>query len=73
MLAPGVNVDRLTTMVMCITYGFLFGARTNPTAVSEPLSWSGSEVTLPALAVEAVVAYVTSATSPRQRSDPPAG
>jgi hypothetical protein len=71
-LAPGVEVDRLTTMVMCITYGFLFGARTNPAAVSEPFSWSGSETTLPALAVEAVVAYVTSATSPLQRSESPA-
>lgn len=71
-LDRGIDVDGLTTMVMCIIYGFLFGARTDPAAVVGSIDWSDSDVSLPALAVEAVVTYVTSVSSPILGGDQPA-
>ena len=61
-LRPGIEMDRLTTMVMCLTYGFLFGSRSATRAVSEPIDWHGTETSLYAVAVEAVFSHLTART-----------
>lgn len=61
--APGITLDQLTTVLMCLTYGFLFGARSDPPSVSQPVDWSGQSTSLHALTVEAVVSYLTTFTS----------
>ena len=40
-LRPGIDIDRLTTMVMCLTYGFLFGSRAPPEPFRSPLIGTG--------------------------------
>ena len=60
-LRPGVDMDQFTTALMCLTYGFLFGSRSAAQAVSEPVAWRGSDVSLYAVAVEALVCHLTSA------------
>lgn len=59
-LRPGIDMDRLTTMVMCLTYGFLFGSRSATRAVSEPIDWYGADTSLYEVAVEALVSHFTS-------------
>ncbi len=61
-LRPGIDIDRLTTMVMCLTYGFLFGSRSATRAVSEPIDWYGADTSLYEVAVEALVSHLTSFT-----------
>ncbi len=61
-LRPGIDIDRPTTMVMCLTYGFLFGSRSATRAVSEPIDWYGADTSLYEVAVEALVSRLTSFT-----------
>ena len=61
-LRPGIDIDRPTTMVMCLTYGFLFGSRSAPRAVLEPIDWYGADTSLYEVAVEALVSRLTSFT-----------
>lgn len=59
-LRPGIDIDQLSTTVMCLTYGFLFGSRSAPLAVSEPVDWRGADTSLYSVALEAIVSHVTS-------------
>ena len=58
-LKPGIDIDRLTTMVMCLTYGFLFGSRGATRAVSEPIEWYGADTSMYEVAVEALFSHLT--------------
>ncbi len=58
-MKPGIPMDRLTTMVIYLTYGFLFGSRSASRAVTEPVSWDGADDSLHSIAVEALFSHLT--------------
>lgn len=58
-LKPGIEMDRLTTMVIYLTYGFLFGSRTATLAVTELVEWDGTGNSLHSIAVEALFSHLT--------------
>ncbi len=61
-LRPGIDMDRLTTAIMCLTYGFLFGSRSDPRTVLEPVEWRKAPTSLYAVAVEAQFLHLTTTT-----------